>query len=231
MFGLGTIANSVAIVVGAVFGLFFKRGLPEKFQKTMMEAIGLCVVVIGVQMALKAENIVLIICSLAAGCVIGEALGVEDAINKLSAVIGKRVSGGDASAAGAIADGFFNASILFCSGAMGVVGSVQDGLTGDHTTLFAKATLDGIISLVMAANMGIGVALSGISVAIYQGIITLLAGFIGPYATPAVLNGITAIGGIMIMAIGTNMLKITSIRVGNTLPGIIVVVVLTLILA
>ncbi len=230
MFALGTIANSVAIIVGAVMGLFFKRGLPEKFQKTMMEAIGLCVVVIGVQMALKAENIVLIICSLAIGCVIGEALGVEDAINRLSAVVGKRMSGGDASAAGAIADGFFNASILFCSGAMGVVGSIQDGLTGDHTTLFAKATLDGIIALVMAANMGIGVALSGISVAIYQGIITLLAGFIGPYATDAVLNGITAIGGIMIMAIGTNMIKVTNIRVGNTLPGIIVVVILTLVL-
>ena len=217
--GLGTIANSVAIIVGAVLGVFCKRGLPEKWQETMMSSIALCIAIIGIQMALKTQNIVVVIFSLVLGAITGEIIDIEGAMNRLGKFLGDKLSGNDASAAAAIGAGFVNASILFCSGAMAILGSIQDGLAADHTTLYAKATLDGLISLILSANVGIGVALSAISVGIYQGSITLLAGFVGPLVTEDMLAEITASGGIMIMAIACNMLKLTKIRIGNLLPG------------
>lgn len=230
MSGLGTLANCCAIIIGALLGVFCKRGLPEKWQETMMSSIALCILIIGVQMALKTQNIIILIFSLVLGAIAGEIIDIEGAMNRLGKYLGNKLSSGDSSAAAAIGAGFVNASILFCSGAMAILGSIQDGLAADHTTLFAKATLDGLISLILSANLGIGVILSALSVGIYQGSITLLAGFIGPLVTDAVLAEITASGGIMIMAIGCNMLKISSIRIGNLLPGMLFAAVLTALL-
>ena len=230
MSGLGTLANCCAIIIGALLGVFCKRGLPEKWQETMMSSIALCILIIGVQMALKTQNIIIVIFSLVLGAIAGEIIDIEGAMNRLGKYLGNKLSSGDSSAAAAIGAGFVNASILFCSGAMAILGSIQDGLAADHTTLFAKATLDGLISLILSANLGIGVILSALSVGIYQGSITLLAGFIGPLVTDAMLTEITASGGIMIMAIGCNMLKISSIRIGNLLPGMLFAAVLTALL-
>ena len=230
MYGLGTLANCVAIIIGALLGVFCKRGLPEKWQETMMSSIALCILIIGVQMALKTQNIIIVIFSLVLGAIVGEILDIESAMNRLGQYLGNKLSQGDGSAAAAIAAGFVNASILFCSGAMAILGSIQDGLAADHTTLFAKATLDGLISLILSANLGIGVILSALSVGIYQGSITLLAGVVGPLVTEAMLTEITASGGIMIMAIGCNMLKISSIRIGNLLPGMLFAAVITALL-
>ena len=230
MYGLGTLANCVAIIIGALLGVFCKRGLPEKWQETMMSSIALCILIIGVQMALKTQNIIIVIFSLVLGAIVGEILDIEAAMNRLGQYLGNKLSQGDGSAAAAIAAGFVNASILFCSGAMAILGSIQDGLAADHTTLFAKATLDGLISLILSANLGIGVILSALSVGIYQGSITLLAGVVGPLVTDAMLTEITASGGIMIMAIGCNMLKISSIRIGNLLPGMLFAAVITALL-
>ena len=230
MYGLGTLANCVAIIIGALLGVFCKRGLPEKWQETMMSSIALCILIIGVQMALKTQNIIIVIFSLVLGAIVGEILDIEAAMNRLGQYLGNKLSQGDGSAAAAIAAGFVNASILFCSGAMAILGSIQDGLAADHTTLFAKATLDGLISLILSANLGIGVILSALSVGIYQGSITLLAGFVGPLVTETMLAEITASGGIMIMAIGCNMLKISSIRIGNLLPGMLFAAVITALL-
>ena len=169
MYGLGTLANCVAIIIGALLGVFCKRGLPEKWQETMMSSIALCILIIGVQMALKTQNIIIVIFSLVLGAIVGEILDIEAAMNRLGQYLGNKLSQGDGSAAAAIAAGFVNASILFCSGAMAILGSIQDGLAADHTTLFAKATLDGLISLILSANLGIGVILSALSVGIYQG--------------------------------------------------------------
>ena len=224
--GLGTIVNSLAIFAGAVLGIIFKKGLPTKWQETMMGGIALCIIVIGVQMALKTQNIVIVIFSLVLGSIIGEIMNIEAAMNVLGQYLGKKIAGKDGSAAAAVAKGFVSATVLFCSGAMAIVGSIQDGLTADHTTLFAKATLDGLISLVFSANMGIGVALSAFSVAVYQGLITLLSGVVGPLITEVMLAELTAAGGVMIMAIGTNMLHLTSLRVGNMVPGMFVAAVL-----
>ena len=230
MYGLGTLANCVAIIIGALLGVFCKRGLPEKWQETMMNSIALCILIIGVQMALKTQNIIIVIFSLVLGAIVGEILDIEAAMNRLGQYLGNKLSQGDGSAAAAIAAGFVNASILFCSGAMAILGSIQDGLSADHTTLFAKATLDGLISLILSANLGIGVILSALSVGIYQGSITLLAGVVGPLVTEAMLAEITASGGIMIMAIGCNMLQISSIRIGNLLPGMLFAAVITALL-
>ena len=230
MYGLGTLANCVAIIIGALLGVFCKRGLPEKWQETMMSSIALCILIIGVQMALKTQNIIIVIFSLVLGAIVGEILDIEAAMNRLGQYLGNKLSQGDGSAAAAIAAGFVNASILFCSGAMAILGSIQDGLAADHTTLFAKATLDGLISLILSANLGIGVIVSALSVGIYQGSITLLAGVVGPLVTEAMLAEITASGGIMIMAIGCNMLKISSIRIGNLLPGMLFAAVVTALL-
>lgn len=222
MLGLGTIVNAVGIFVGAILGLIFKKGLPKKWQETMMSGIAICIVVIGVQMALKTNNIVIVIFSLVIGSILGEIIDIEEGMNRIGEVLGKRIAGSNKSVAAEIAAGFVNASVLFCSGAMAIVGSIQDGLLGDHATLFAKATLDALISLVLTANLGVGVALSALSVGIYQGAITMLAGFIGPYITDAMLAEITGSGGVMIMAIGTNMLHLTKIRIGNMIPAMLV---------
>lgn len=225
MLGLGTIANSGAIVVGALCGVMLKKGLPQRWQETMMQAIAFCIVIIGVQMALKTTNIVITIFSLVIGAIIGESIDIEELMRGFSLWVGNKVARSE-SVAAEIAKGFVNASILFCTGAMAIVGSIQDGLAGDYTTLFAKATLDGLISLIMAANLGIGVALSAVSVAVYQGSITLMAGAIEGMLSQQILAELTAAGGIMIMAIGTNMLELTKVRIANLLPGIVVSVVL-----
>ncbi len=226
--GLGTIMNCVAIVIGALVGVVLKRGLPEKWQQTMMSGIALCIVIIGIQMAMKTNNIIITIVSLALGALGGEVIDIELRLQRLGDWVGAKVAKGDASAAAKIAEGFVSASILFCTGAMAIDGSILDGLLADHTTLFAKATLDGIISLILGANLGIGVMLSSISVGIYQGSLTLLAGVVEPYVTPNVLAEITAAGGIMIMAIGTNMLQVTKIRIANMLPGLIPAAILAM---
>lgn len=223
--GLGTVANCIAIVIGGILGTIIKKGLPEKWQETMMNGIAFCIVIIGIQMALKTTNIVITIFSLVIGSVLGEILDIEGGMSNLGKWIGAKVTKNE-SASAAIAKGFVNASILYCTGAMAIVGSIQDGLAGDSATLFAKATIDGLISLIMAANLGIGVALSALSVGIYQGGITLMAGLIESYISQVILAELTAAGGIMIMAIGSNMLNITKVRIGNFLPGIIVAVVL-----
>ncbi len=224
--GLGTLVNSGVIILGSLIGLLLKRGLPEKWQETMINSIALCVFIIGIQMAMKTDNIIIVIISLVIGSIIGEIIDIEEGMNGLGAWLGSKLSKESGSTAGQIAEGFVNSSILFCTGAMAIVGSIQDGLSGDCSTLFAKGTLDGIIALILTANVGVGVMLSAITVGVYQGSITLMAGFVEPYITEVILQEITASGGVMIMAIGTNMLRITKIRIGNMLPGMLVAAVL-----
>ena len=202
MSGLGTIANAAAIICGALAGIVLRRGLPEKWQQTIMQGVALCIVVIGLQMAFKTANIVIVVVSLVIGSIIGEYFDIEGNLQ--------------------LARGFISSTLIFCIGAMAVVGALQDGLKQDPTILYAKATLDGIISVILTANLGIGVAFSAFSVFIYQGCLTLLAAFLQTVMTEAVLNEITACGGVLITAIGINMLKILEIRISNQLPAIFI---------
>lgn len=223
MIGMGTVVNAAAILAGAALGLVLRQGLPDRWQETIMHAIGLSVTVIGIQMAMKTNNIIIVIISLVAGAIIGEYFDIDTALNRFGSWIGGKLTKGDEknSAAAIIGQGFVATSLIYCVGAMAIVGSIQEGLTGDASTLYAKSILDGITAIIFAANMGVGVALSALSVAIYQGTITLLAGSMEAIMSPALLAELTATGGILIIAIGLNMLKLVQIRIANMLPAII----------
>ena len=209
MVGLGTLVNSGAILAGAGAGLLLRRGLPEKWQESIMQGVALCIIVIGVQMAFKSENIMVVIFSIVLGAIVGEGIDIDTKLQRFGDWIGSKLIGGhDAGAAKAI-------------GAMAIIGSLQDGLKGDTTILFAKSTLDGIIAIILTANLGIGVALSAVSVLLYQGTLTLLAGVLEPVLTTSILNEVTATGGMLIMAIGVNMLKVVQIRISNLLPAVL----------
>lgn len=223
MSGLGTLANAAAIICGALAGIVLRRGLPEKWQQTIMQGVALCIVVIGLQMAFKTANIVIVVVSLVIGSIIGEYFDIKGNLQKFGSWIASKVyHGKDGSFAAQLARGFISSTLIFCIGAMAVVGALQDGLKQDPTILYAKATLDGIISVILTANLGIGVAFSAFSVFIYQGCLTLLAAFLQTVMTEAVLNEITACGGVLITAIGINMLKILEIRISNQLPAIFI---------
>lgn len=222
MVGLGTLVNSGAILAGAGAGLLLRRGLPEKWQESIMQGVALCIIVIGVQMAFKSENIMIVIFSIVLGAIVGEGIDIDTKLQRFGDWIGRKLIGGhDAGAAKAIGEGFVAASLIYCVGAMAIIGSLQDGLKGDTTILFAKSTLDGIIAIILTANLGIGVALSAVSVLLYQGTLTLLAGVLEPVLTTSILNEVTATGGMLIMAIGVNMLKVVQIRISNLLPAVL----------
>lgn len=229
MTGMGTIVNAAAILAGAGAGLILRQGLPDRWQETIMHAIGLSVTVIGIQMALKTNNIIIVIISLVAGAIIGELLDIDKALNRFGTWVGGKLSNDKekGSAAAIIGQGFVATSLIYCVGAMAIVGSIQEGLTGDASTLFAKSILDGITAIIFAANMGVGVALSALSVALYQGSLTLLAGSMEAIMTPLLLAELTATGGILIIAIGLNMLKLVKIRIANMLPAIIAAGIVT----
>jgi len=215
---LGTLVNTAAIIAGSLFGLLFRGGIPESYNRTVMKSIALAVVLIGLLSALKTDMLLLLIFSLAIGSLLGEIIKIEDRLTRLGNMLEARF----ASSGGSVSQGFVSASLLFCVGAMAIVGSLESGLTGNHQTLFAKSVLDGIASIVLASSMGIGVAFSAASVLIYQGIITLAASSLQPFLAEAVIKEMSAVGGLLIVAIGLNMLDFPRIKVGNMLPAIFI---------
>ena len=215
---LGTIVNTLAIIAGSLIGLLFKGGIPEKYSQTIMHAIGLAVVLIGLKTALKTDDILIIIISMALGSVIGELLCIEDRLQQLGKWLGRLVSGDN----DGVAKGFVTASLIYCVGAMAIVGSLESGLSGNHQTLFAKSLLDGIGSILFASTLGIGVLFSAVSVFLYQGAITLGASTLKQFLTPVVVAQMSAVGGLLIMAIGLNLLEIKKLKIGNMLPAIFI---------
>ena len=217
---LGTIVNTAAILVGSIVGLFLQGGISKRFDDAIMKALGLSVLYIGISGSLKSTDTLLLIISLIIGVIIGEAVDLDKALNKLGEKIEacfKKWSKG-----GSIAEGFVSASLLFCIGSMAIVGSIQSGLEGNHEMLFVKSMLDGITSIIYTASMGIGVAFSAVAVLLYQGAITIGAGFLGNVLTEIQITNIGAIGSVVIMALGLNMLQITKIKVANFLPALFI---------
>jgi uncharacterized membrane protein YqgA involved in biofilm formation len=215
---LGTIVNTVAIIAGSLIGLFFKGRIPDKYSKTIMHAIGLAVILIGLKTALKTDDILVIIISLAMGSAIGELLRIEDRLERLGKWLGHLVSGDNEG----VAKGFVTASLIYCVGAMAIVGSLESGLSGNHQTLFAKSLLDGIGSILFAATLGIGVLFSAVTVFLYQGVITLAASILKQFLIPGVVVQMSAVGGLLILAIGINLLEIKKLKIGNMLPAIFI---------
>ena len=214
----GTFVNTLAIIAGSLAGLIVKGGIPKAYMDTVMQAIGLAVILIGLKGALGAEDLLLVIFSLAIGGVAGEFLRIEARLEHLGLWLERKLSrvGGD------IAKGFVTASLLFCVGSMAIVGSLESGLTGNHQTLFAKSVLDGVSSIVFASTFGFGVILSAGAVFLYQGLITVTASLIKPFLIPPVVSQMSAVGGLLIMAIGFNILEFKRIKVGNMLPAILI---------
>jgi uncharacterized membrane protein YqgA involved in biofilm formation len=214
---LGTIVNALAIIVGGLIGLLFGKGIAEKYKQTILQGVALSVILIGWKSALATDQLLIVIVSMVAGATIGEGLNIEGRLEKLGQWLEARVSAG---AGGSLARGFVTASLVFCVGSMAIVGSLESGLTGNHQTLFAKSILDGVISIVFASTMGAGVLFSSAAVFLYQGLITLAAVFLKPLLAAATVAQMTAVGGLLIVAIGLNMLGMVKIRVGNLLPAI-----------
>ena len=215
---LGTIVNTLAIIAGSLLGIVFRGGIPNKYQVTIMQAISLAVILIGLKMAFKTDAVLLVIFSLVIGSIFGEFIKIEDRLENL----GKRLETKFAKAGNGIAKGFVVASLVYCVGSMAIVGSMESGLTGNHQTLFAKSALDGLSSIIFASTFGIGVLFSSISVFVYQGILTLTSTLMKPFLIPPVIDQMSGVGGLLIMAIGFNLLEIQKIKVGNMLPAIFI---------
>ncbi|WP_040211425.1 DUF554 domain-containing protein [Clostridium polynesiense] len=215
----GTLVNCFAILIGGFIGLLIKGGIPEKINKTVMQAVGLAVIIIGISGSLKGSNMLLTIVSLALGALVGEFIDIENALSKFSVSIEnkfKKIGKGDFS------QGFVSATLLFCVGAMAIVGSLDSGLKGNHEILYTKSVLDGISSIVFASSLGVGVLFSSLAVLMYQGTITLSASLIKNILTPSLINEISVVGSILILALGLNILGITKIKVANMLPAIFI---------
>ncbi|HZX21174.1 MAG TPA: DUF554 domain-containing protein [Clostridia bacterium] len=215
---LGTIVNAISIITGGTIGTFLKKGIPEKYKEAIMQGIGLSVLIIGLSGALKTDNILLMVFSTVVGIIIGEAAKIEDKLENLGKWLENRF--GDKE--GGIVKGFVTASLVYSIGAMAVMGALESGLTGNHGILFTKSLLDGITAIIFASTLGIGVVFSSAVIFVYQGLITITAAFIKPFLAECVIREMSAVGGLLIMAISFNLMEIKKIRVGNMLPAIFV---------
>lgn len=214
---LGTVVNVGAVIAGCLAGLMFRGGIPDKYNKTIMHAVSLAVLVIGIKGALGTDALLIVIFSLALGSFMGEMMRIEEGLERLGRALEKRFAkGGD----GRFYQGFITATLIFCVGSMAIVGSLESGLTGNHQTLFAKSALDGITSIILGSSFGIGVLFSSVPIFLYQGAITMAAVFVKPFLLPEVVAQMSAVGGILIMAIGINLLGAAKIRIGSMIPAI-----------
>lgn len=209
------IVNMLAIIACSILGLLFKKVLPEKAQDTLMQGMGLMIIIIGAKMAVGAENDVVIVLALAVGGLIGEALKLDLHMKNLGVRVKKlcRISDGN------FVEDFVSASLIFCVGAMAIVGSIEAAY-GNYDVIYVKSALDGIIAMVLASTMGIGVAFSGAAVFVYQGAITLLAALAGNILTDTIISYLSASGGVLIIGIGITIAGIKKINTVNLLPGV-----------
>jgi uncharacterized membrane protein YqgA involved in biofilm formation len=212
----GTLVNTGAVVVGSLLGVVIGTRLPDRIKTIVMQALGLSVILIGLQMALSGTRPLLVIGSLLLGAVTGELLDIEGRIAAMGEWLKRRFQ----SESPTFVQGFVTASVLYCTGAMVIVGSIRDGTVGDPSILYIKSLLDGVASIAFASSLGVGVAFSALSVFVIQGSITLLASKLAFLQGPGVIEAVTATGGLLILGIGINILEIKQIRVGNLVPAL-----------
>lgn len=224
---LGVIVNTVAIIIGAILGQFFTK-ISQDMKDTIMKAIAVAILVLGFGMAFKSEYFLVVLFSLVLGGVIGEWYQLEDKLERLGQWLEKKVGKNK----GDVAKAFVTTTLIYCIGAMGVVGALDSGLRLDHNVLYTKSFLDGFTALIFSSTLGIGVIFSAIPVFIYQGSIALGATFINQLLAPELIDriiaDITSTGGILIIGLGLNILQITKIKVGNLLPALLVAIVLAI---
>ncbi|QHI72662.1 DUF554 domain-containing protein [Aminipila terrae] len=213
---LGPIVNAAAIIVCGLAGTYVIKGVPERFENLVMKAIALSLIYIGISGALENKRVMILILSLVIGAIVGEAINIDLQMNRFGKWAEKKLGFSE----GNFAKGFVNASILFCTGSMAIVGSLESGLQGDCETLFAKAILDGVIAVVFASQMGAGVIFSAIPVLIYEGGIALGATFMKGMLTEDIITEMSAVGSLLIAGIGFNFMEVREIKVANLIPAI-----------
>ena len=222
---LGTIVNSLTIILGSIVGLVVKDRMNEKISNTIMSGLGLCVIYIGISGTLKIENTLIMIISIAVGALIGEIIDIDKALSNLGIILEKKINKKGSNIP--IAEAYVTSTLLFCVGAMAIVGSLESGLSNNHGTLYAKSILDGVTSIVFASSLGIGVILSAISVFVYQGSITLAAGFLATYLNEYTITNMSAVGSLLIIGLGLNVIGATKIKISNLLPSMLIAIILS----
>ncbi len=219
LFTSGAFVNFILVIIGGSIGMLLKKGIPERLRETLMKGMALCVLYIGVTGLFEdGINPLVVIVSTAVGAVIGELIDLDRLINRLGERIERAVGGGGN---GKIAEGFVSATLLFCVGAMTVVGAIDSGISGDNTTLYSKSLIDCISAAVFASTLGFGVVLSSVAVLVIEGVLTIAAKFIQPVLTTEVIAHMSVIGSLLIIAIAFNMLGLgKKIKVMNIIPAI-----------
>ena len=225
---VGVLVNTVAVIVGALIGMIIKKGIPERLSDTVMKGIGLCVMYIGWSGTLECKNTLILIVSVVIGALIGEEIDIDKRFNKMATSLEAKMSKGDKKIS--FAQGFVNASLLFCVGAMAVVGSIQAGIDGNNETLFAKSLLDFIAAIIFASTMGVGVMFSAVSVFLYQGVIAVCAELVSGFLTDVMIAEMTAAGSLLIFALGLNLVGLGKFKIMNYLPAIFIPVIICLVL-
>ncbi len=212
----GTIVNTIAVIAGGTVGMLIGRRFPQKIREAIIQGVGLFTLLLGVSMILKSEDIIIIFISLILGIITGEALKLEEHLLNLLERVKSRVSPNSPK----FVEGFITATLVFCVGAMTIVGSIEEGLTGNATLLYTKSLMDGVTSITLASGLGVGVVLSSISVFLIQGGLTLLGSNLQFLMTPLYINVLTATGGLLIIAIGFELIGIKKLRILNMLPSL-----------
>ncbi len=219
MFGLvGTIVNTIAVLAGGTIGLIFKKGIPERVGDSVFKVLGLITAFIGISGCLCGDNTLIVVIALIIGTIIGELADLDKRVNRIGKFIENKVSRGDKNST--VAQSFVSSSLLFCVGAMTIVGSLQAGLDGDCTVLFTKSAMDFCSSIIFASTLGVGVLFSAGFVLLYQGLITVLATWIAPLLTTSVVNEMNCVGYIIIIGLALNIIGITKLKVMNMVPAI-----------
>jgi len=220
---LGTIVNVIAIIFGSMVGLLIKSRIPERVNIIIFQVIGLFVITLGITMAIKTTNYLILVFSLLIGSVLGELLDLEKYLEKLSLNLKNKLK----SSNDKFSEGFITATFIFCIGPMAILGSIEEGIGNYPSLLFAKSILDGVASIALSSALGIGVIFSSIPLLLYQGGITIFASYVSKYLSDALIIELTAVGGVLLLGLGMNLAEIKKIRVASMLPSLIIVVILS----
>lgn len=212
---LGTIINAIAIIVGSIIGLLVGKHIQERFSEIIIKGLSLTILAMGISGAIDSNNMLVVIISIAVGALIGEGIDIEKRLENIGQTIERRFSSKNP-----IAQGFVTATLLYCTGSMAILGAIQGGLLGNHETLLIKSILDGVISVIFAATLGVGVILSSVSVFLYQGTIVIGSSFLQGVLTDVVIQDLSAVGGVLLMALGMKMLGAVELKVGNLIPAL-----------
>ena len=216
---IGTLINTAMIIAGSLLGLLIRRGIPQRVQDALMKAMGLSTMLIGLSGALKTNDSLCMILSMGVGSLLGSLLDLEAKLDRFGNSVEQHFKTQET---GGIARGFVTCTLIYCVGAMAIVGSINSAVHGDHSTLIAKGIIDGLTAIIFTSTLGIGVALSAVSVLVYQGLISILASLLSPLLTEPLINEMAATGGLLIAGIGLNLVYKERIPVGNMLPAIFI---------